>query len=65
MRCLCCGIRLKIAEKAKAIEHCPECSVGVEYENRRDALLRAAITLSSVQANNKKRLAAFASLKSV
>ncbi|HKS29304.1 MAG TPA: hypothetical protein VJS44_15855 [Pyrinomonadaceae bacterium] len=36
MRCLNCGIRLKIAEKGQVIEHCPECSMRAEYESRRD-----------------------------
>lgn len=34
MRCLYCGIRLKIAEKAKVIRHCPECSLRIEHEGR-------------------------------
>lgn len=36
MRCLYCGIRLKIAEKAKVIRHCPECSLRIEHEGRPD-----------------------------
>lgn len=41
MRCLYCGIKLKIAGKAKQIEHCPECSERIKYEGRREMPLRA------------------------
>jgi hypothetical protein len=40
MRCLYCGIRLKIAETAQPIKHCPECSMRIEYERRNEALFR-------------------------
>jgi hypothetical protein len=34
MRCLYCGIRLKIAKQAQVIRYCPECSMIVECEER-------------------------------
>lgn len=42
MRCLYCGIKLKIAGKAKAISHCPECSMRIECEGVREIKFRAA-----------------------
>jgi hypothetical protein len=63
MRCLYCGIRLKIAEKAKVIEHCPECSKRLEHEDRRDSVLR--VEDRSTEASNGRRLHAYASIKSV
>ena len=62
MRCLYCGIRLKIVEKAQAIEYCPECSVRIEHETSRAPLLRAAAR-ASAQANGNSRQSGFASLE--
>jgi hypothetical protein len=63
MRCLYCGIRLKIAEKAKVIEHCPECSKRLEHEDRRDPVLR--LEDRSTEASNGRRLHAYDFIKSV
>ena len=41
MRCLYCGIRLKITDKALLIEHCPECSLRIECERPGEALAGA------------------------
>lgn len=53
MRCLYCGIRLKIAEKGQKIERCPECSVRSEYESRRDstASQQGRRSMQAVEAN--------------
>jgi DNA-directed RNA polymerase subunit RPC12/RpoP len=65
VRCLYCGIKLKIAEKAKVIRHCcPECSVRIEYEGRHEALIRAEDRNRSALAGNSRRLATVASMKS-
>jgi DNA-directed RNA polymerase subunit RPC12/RpoP len=64
MRCLYCGIKLKIAEKAKKIEHCPECSERIEYEGRREALLCAEDRSRSLQASSNRHFVATAAMKS-
>jgi hypothetical protein len=43
MRCLYCGIKLKIAKKAALIRHCPECSMRLESDLMRESLLRVAL----------------------
>lgn len=63
MRCLYCGIKLKIAEKAQVIKHCPECSMRIEHEGRQEAALRGEDANRSAHAGNSRSLAAFASMK--
>ncbi|MBD0370112.1 MAG: hypothetical protein ICV60_04705 [Pyrinomonadaceae bacterium] len=64
MRCLYCGIRLKIAKHAKVIEHCPECSLRMEQEGRQESrLLRAEDKNRSARAQTPRPLAAFAAMK--
>lgn len=43
MRCLYCGIKLKIAKQAKVIRHCPECSLRIECEGAQETLLRTVL----------------------
>lgn len=65
MRCLYCGIRLKIAKRAKMIEHCPECSVRIEHEGRQESgLLRAEDKNRGARAVGVRPLAAFVAMKS-
>ncbi|HEY0321283.1 MAG TPA: hypothetical protein VGC66_10035 [Pyrinomonadaceae bacterium] len=63
MRCLYCGIKLKIAEKAFVIRHCPECSVRIECESSQEAILRAEDRNRSADASSGRRRAAFALMK--
>ena len=63
MRCLYCGIRLKIAEKGQMIERCPECSVRGEYEGGQDSLA-AQRGSRSLRTDDGNRRALSASAKS-
>ncbi|HEX8748552.1 MAG TPA: hypothetical protein VF717_15380 [Pyrinomonadaceae bacterium] len=63
MRCLYCGIRLKIAEKGQMIERCPECSVRSDYESRWDSTAAQQGRRSS-QAGDGNRRALLAATKS-
>jgi hypothetical protein len=62
MRCLYCGIRLKIAKKAKVIQHCPECSMRMEDEGRLN-LRRTEDRNRSLQAKDGRPMAAFAATR--
>jgi DNA-directed RNA polymerase subunit RPC12/RpoP len=65
VRCLYCGIRLKIAEGAKVIQHCPECSMRIEYESRHSFALssRAEDRDKGARVVKERTRAAFASMK--
>ena len=45
MRCLYCGIKLKIAREAKLIRHCPECSTSIECESPQEARLLSIVSV--------------------
>jgi DNA-directed RNA polymerase subunit RPC12/RpoP len=64
MRCLYCGIRLKIAEKGQVIEHCPECSMRIEYENRRAARSKAENRSEMMLGRRERARVASAAMKS-
>jgi hypothetical protein len=55
MRCLYCGIRLKIAVEAQVIKYCPECSLRAEREDRRALFIRAEKVNRSVNTGGERR----------
>jgi DNA-directed RNA polymerase subunit RPC12/RpoP len=64
MRCLYCEIKLKIAEKAKRIEHCPECSEKIACEGRSAAAPSAQGGNASVREGSNRRVFAAVAMKS-
>lgn len=56
MRCLYCGIKLKIAAKAKIIKHCPECILRIESEGALETFLRTSLGKMAARKKEKEPL---------
>lgn len=59
MRCLYCGIRLRIRGAVIPLQHCPECSMRIEGERIDASLLKtAALKSRALKAEKDKPLRA-------